>query len=411
MHFYSAAVFLTAALLLLAEGPASVNVANAQGLPVQYGLLGLGDLTTEDQAGPYNVPQVQAFEVEAALATKTGSPFGAITDQDILNFLANTECLESTFNTYAAFGAGLPQSLRPGNVTGGKLGNLSPEVREWAQEVALDEQGHVRLIREVLGDRSVPCPDLDITGGFQKYFDNAVGKQSNPPFDPYKNDINFLLATWSLEEIGATGDKGCILLVTNPGVANGISGLATSASYQSGVDRHFLWQRRNESVPEYNMTVHEVVMAISNYRNELDGPANTDQPLYNTNPNFIAVPLNNINLVPTDIRGLTFSRTPQQVLHIVTLGASNGKGGFFPAGFNGKITTPAGYTDATNAFGGYPGNKVIVKTLQEVGKTGLLNNNITQVRPAPSAVQNEASGREYSSGMCGMHAKVSLPFL
>eukprot|EP00879_Flechtneria_rotunda_P021060 GHRR01022186.1.p1 GENE.GHRR01022186.1~~GHRR01022186.1.p1 ORF type:complete len:280 (-),score=73.94 GHRR01022186.1:2206-3045(-) len=273
MHFYSAAVFLTAALLLLAEGPASVNVANAQGLPVQYGLLGLGDLTTEDQAGPYNVPQVQAFEVEAALATKTGSPFGAITDQDILNFLANTECLESTFNTYAAFGAGLPQSLRPGNVTGGKLGNLSPEVREWAQEVALDEQGHVRLIREVLGDRSVPCPDLDITGGFQKYFDNAVGKQSNPPFDPYKNDINFLLATWSLEEIGATGDKGCILLVTNPGVANGISGLATSASYQSGVDRHFLWQRRNESVPEYNMTVHEVVMAISNYRNELDGPA------------------------------------------------------------------------------------------------------------------------------------------
>jgi hypothetical protein len=39
----------------------------------------------------------------------------------------------------------------------------------------------------------------------------------------------------------------------------------------------------------------------------------TDQPLVNSNPNFIAVPSRNINLVPTDIRGLTFSRTPQQV--------------------------------------------------------------------------------------------------
>jgi hypothetical protein len=52
--------------------------------------------------------------------------------------------------------------------------------------------------------------------------------------------------------------QGCILLATNPGVANAISGLATSASYQSGVDRHFLWQRRNETVPEYGMTVQEV---------------------------------------------------------------------------------------------------------------------------------------------------------
>jgi hypothetical protein len=39
----------------------------------------------------------------------------------------------------------------------------------------------------------------------------------------------------------------------------------------------------------------------------------TDQGLLNGNPNFIAVPTKNINLVPTDIRGLTFSRTPQQV--------------------------------------------------------------------------------------------------
>lgn len=55
--------------------------------------------------------------------------------------------------------------------------------------------------------------------------------------------------------------QGSILLVTNPGVANSISGLACAASYQSGIDRHFLWQRRNETVPEYGMTVQQVSWA------------------------------------------------------------------------------------------------------------------------------------------------------
>lgn len=395
MHFQRNMLFLAAALLLATRS----TLVSGEGLPVQYGLLGLGDLTTSDQDGPYNVPAVQSFEVEAALAAKTGAPGGPFTDRDVLNFLANTECLEATFNSFAAFGAGLPASLKPGEVIGGKRASLSEEVQSWAEEVALDEQGHVRMVREVLGaDSSVPCPTLDLAGGFTAYFDNALNKTSSPPFDPFKNDVNFLLATFSLEEVGATGDKGCILLATNPGVANAISGLATSASYQSGVDRHFLWQRRNETVPEYNMTVQEIVLAISNYRDELDGAPETDQALLNGNPNFIAVPSRNINLVPTDIRGLTFSRTPQQVLRIVTLGNADSKGGFFPNGVNGKINSTAGYTDAANAFGGYPGNQVIVRNLGGANRTGLLNNNITVVTPAPPAVQAEASGQEYSQG-------------
>jgi hypothetical protein len=66
------------------------------------------------------------------------------------------------------------------------------------------------------------------------------------PPSPFKDDTSYLLATWLLEEIGATGDKGSILLVSNPGVANCISGLAGAASAQGAVDRHFLWQRRWE---------------------------------------------------------------------------------------------------------------------------------------------------------------------
>lgn len=35
--------------------------------------------------------------------------------------------------------------------------------------------------------------------------------------------------------------------------------------------------------------------------------------MYNTDPSYIRVPTDQINLVPTDVRGLTFARTPQQV--------------------------------------------------------------------------------------------------
>jgi len=38
-----------------------------------------------------------------------------------------------------------------------------------------------------------------------------------------------------------------------------------------------------------------------------------DQGLVNTDPRFIAVPNTWVNPIPTDVRGLTFSRTPQMV--------------------------------------------------------------------------------------------------
>jgi hypothetical protein len=53
-HLMAASIGLLLAILPL---------ASSQGLPVQYGLLPLGDLTTVDQDGPYFVPEVQSFEV------------------------------------------------------------------------------------------------------------------------------------------------------------------------------------------------------------------------------------------------------------------------------------------------------------------------------------------------------------
>ena len=40
----------------------------------------------------------------------------------------------------------------------------------------------------------------------------------------------------SLEELGATGNKGLVGLTSNPVLANGIAGLATSATAQATIE-------------------------------------------------------------------------------------------------------------------------------------------------------------------------------
>lgn len=62
-------------------------------------------------------------------------------------------------------------------------------------------------------------------------------------------------------------------------------------------------------------------------------------------PRFIAVPESYVNNIPTDIRGLSFARTPQMNLNILMLGAKNGKGGFFPKGIQGRINNPVGFDE------------------------------------------------------------------
>jgi hypothetical protein len=379
--------------LLLVVGLAAVDAE----VLVSKGLLALGDLTTEDNGGPYAIPAVQAFEVQGATYAKTGGPIG-FTDADVLSFLVNTECLEARFDTYAAFGGDIPADLLSdgaGPIMGAKKAALSNQLQPYIEEVALDEQGHVRLIREVLGDRSPPCPPVDVMGGFNAFFKKALNYTGTATFDPFANDVNFLVSMWTLEEIGATGDKGSIALVSNPGIANAIAGLATSASYQSGVDRHMMWLRRNETVEPFGVSLHDMVQAISNLRDDLDGPQDDDQGLTNTDTNTIAVPTDFINLVPTDIRGLCFSRTPQQVLRILTIGSADGKGGFFPKGVNGRINNTLGYDKVANGYAGYEGNKVTVLTLAQAGEADRVNKTVMLPPPAPQPIQLEASGREY----------------
>ncbi len=110
------------------------------------------------------------------------------------------------------------------------------------------------------------------------------------------------------------GNKGLTGIISNPVIANGVAGLATSATAQATIQRFVLWTLRDTIIEPFGETVVQAYARISALRDELDGTGTQiDQGLVNTDPRFIAVPASYINLIPTDVRGLTFNRSPQQV--------------------------------------------------------------------------------------------------
>lgn len=67
--------------------------------------------------------------------------------------------------------------------------------------------------------RGFPRPLLDLSKeSFAKVMDSAFGRPLHPPFDPYANEINFLLASYVIPYVGLTGYVGA-----NPHLQNAVS--------------------------------------------------------------------------------------------------------------------------------------------------------------------------------------------
>jgi hypothetical protein len=138
-------------------------------------------------------------------------------------------------------------------------------------------------------------------------------------FDPYANEVNFLLGAFMFEEVGVTAYKGAAPLLTNKTVIESSAGILAVEAYHSGVLRTFLLQRN----------AVDPAQKISDLRDSLDGPDDRDQGL---------VAGGSANFVPTDANGLAFSRTTAEVLNIVYAGGAAHNFGFFPNRVNGAIS-------------------------------------------------------------------------
>jgi len=284
------------------------------------------------------------------LGSAKGNAQTALTDTDYLNFALNLEYLEAEFYTLAIFGRTLSaKGIGTGagtSTTGGGTITVKPSgyascmvafsdvsIHNFFYEVAAEEQRHVTFLRGALGAAAVAEPNIDLYNSFNAA---AAAAGIGPAFDPFADEISFLLGSYIFEDVGVTayhGAAGLLTSATNLGAAAAI--LAVEA-YHAGNIRRLLF-KLDQANPDLGIAA--TTDKISKLRETLDGTGNDDVGLgtSDVNLNTPTPGFQASRIVNADSNSIAFSRTTQQVLNIVYASKTGVKGGFFPSGLNGNI--------------------------------------------------------------------------
>ena len=294
-----------------------------------------------------------------------------LTDADYLNFALNLEYLEAEFYTLAAsgqtidqMGLGLTGTGTQGTVTtkgGGpsacKVPFANTLVQSYAQEIATEERNHVKFLRGALGSSAVAQPAIDLLNSFNTLAGLlGLGLSS---FDPFADDIHFLLGAYIFEDVGVTAYTGAAPSLTTSSNLDAAAGIQGVEAYHAGLVRTVIYgldQSATTLGPAGTATA--VAAAISKLRATVDGTnkisstmtdgddvgLGTQQVMLNGSSNVTASAIVNATTTGSinaatmgnTAGSMVFARTAAQVLAIVYAGGS-GKGGFFPAGLNGNV--------------------------------------------------------------------------
>jgi len=268
-------------------------------------------------------------------------------DAAIFNFALNLEYLEAAFYLAAvgrlgeldAAGGSSARVTLPTGYDGRTMTvpGLTGDMLAMAHEIADDEIAHVKVIRAVLkgaGATPVEQPQLDLGPAFDAA-GRAASKDAIKGFNPYANPLFFLHGAFIFEDVGVTAYKGAARFIDDQkagGNLENAAGILAVEAYHAGSIRTQLYGLRDQQ-PAGLPKVQDIVQAISNLRDSVDGDDDRDQGIVagNGNPGYLMG--RSANIVPTDANGIAFSRTPRQVGNIVFLGGTT-KGGFFPNGLS-----------------------------------------------------------------------------
>lgn len=258
--------------------------------------------------------------LNASRAQATGT---APSDADILNFALNLEYLEAEFYLRAVYGTGLATADingvgTTGSVTGGSAVPFkTPALQAYAKSIANDEQAHVQFLRSALGSAAVARPTIDLYNSFNTAAVAAGLVPAGGTFNPFADELSFLLGSYIFEDVGVTAYHGAAALIQSKDYLTAAAGILAVEAYHAGSIRTLL----------YGLGQGDATAKISALRAAASG-ASDDQGV---------VFYGNANIAPTDQNALAFSRTTTQVLNIVYLGGASGNYGFFPQGLNGAI--------------------------------------------------------------------------
>jgi Ferritin-like domain len=294
-----------------------------------------------------------------------------LTDADYLNFALNLEYLEAEFYTLASSGQTIDQAglgingtgtqgtvtTKPGGPSACKVPFANTLVQSYAQEIATEERNHVTFLRSALSSSAVAQPAIDLYNSFNTLAGLlGLGLTS---FDPFADDIHFLLGSYIFEDVGVTAYTGAAPLLTSSTNLDAAAGIQAVEAYHAGLVRTTIYGLDQSSTTLGAAgTATAVAAAISKLRATVDGSdkisstmkdgddigLGTQQVMLNGSANVTASATVNasttgsINAATTGntAGSMVYARTTAQVLAIVYAGGS-GKGGFFPAGLNGNI--------------------------------------------------------------------------
>ena len=243
-------------------------------------------------------------------------------DLAVFNFALNLEYLEAEYYLRAVTGQGIPNQLTGGvpanNVTGGSAVPFrSRLMAQFAQTIANDELAHVAFIRNVLGANAIPEPVIDLTESFTTLAQAAGLIQPGQSFDPFSNEVDFLLGAYIFEDVGATAYAGAATSLSKANLPYAASILATE-SYHAGAIRAHLAAIGKDAATDAISALRQTLGTVEDHG--VDSNGNRDA------------------FTNVDANGLVFRRTPAQVLSIV-YGGGTSSGLFFPNGLNGAITS------------------------------------------------------------------------
>jgi len=298
---------------------------------------------------------------------------GSYTDADVLNFALNLEYLEAQFYLYAATGHGLATtdtsipSGYTGTYTMGTVttnssvaqvgGGITAAQQQIINEIAYEEQEHVRFLRSALGPAAVPMPNIDLT-----FFAPLASLASNgalTSFSPFASFDAFLVGAFIFEDVGVTAYAGAAPLITAAGVASGYltaaAGILAVEAYHAAYIRTAITGRAiaagSATAYPYITYANDVAalratLTVGNSGAPGTGTGNTGAAGSSTSvevplalPTGLTTPS---SIVAADSKtAIGFARSVNQVHHIVygsaTVGAKSG--GFFPSGTNSIFST------------------------------------------------------------------------
>jgi hypothetical protein len=244
----------------------------------------------------------------AALGLTSQVNAESITDADILNFALNLEYLEAEFYTRVTTGKtieeiGIPVSGTgtPGPTVGGNQVNFRAGrywlderqagiTKEIAEQLAHDEQQHVILLRNALGGYGVAKPAINL---------DALGLG-------FGNYREYLQLARAFEDVGVSAYGGAAPLISSKAYLQVAAQILATEALHSGDIR--------KQVQGFDIQTSPV--------DSLD----------------VLPPPSGKNFFTVNAQALAIIRTTSQVLSIV-YGGGTAKGGFFPDGMNGVITT------------------------------------------------------------------------